>query len=72
MIVKTKYLPDSDLVRLQSICAISQDIAYICNKVIRPAEPDERKKIKERIRDIMVLTVLTNKHNRFLQLFCTS
>lgn len=55
MIVKTKYLPDSDLVRLQSICAISQDIAYICNKVIRPAEPDERKKIKERIRDIMVL-----------------
>ena len=55
MIVKTKYLPDSDLVRLQSICAISQDIAYICNNVIRPAEPDERKKIKERIRDIMVL-----------------
>lgn len=55
MIVKTKYLPDSDLVRLQSICVISQDIAYICNKVIRPAEPDERKKIKERIRDIMVL-----------------
>ena len=46
MRIKTKYLPDSDLVRLQSICAISQDIAYICNKVIRPAEPDERKKIK--------------------------
>lgn len=55
MIIKTKYLPDSDLVRLQSICVISQDIAYICNKVLRPVEPDERKKLKERIRDIMVL-----------------
>lgn len=55
MRIKTKYLPDADLVRLQSICVISQDIAYICNKVLRPVEPDERKKLKERIRDIMVL-----------------
>ena len=56
MRVKTKYLPESDLVRLQSICAISQDIAYICNKVLRPAVPEDRKEIKENIRCIMVFS----------------
>ena len=51
----TKYLPDSDLVRLQSISALCQDIAYIFNKVLRPADPSDRINIKTRIRDKMVL-----------------
>ena len=51
----TKYLPDSDLVRLQSISALCQDIAYIFNKVLRSADSGDRIVIKTRIRDLMVL-----------------
>lgn len=51
----TKYLPDSDLVRLQTISALCQDIAYIFNKVLRPLDPNDRATIKKRIRELVVL-----------------
>lgn len=42
----TKYLPESDLTRLQTISAICQDIGYIFNKVLRSYDSNNRYKVK--------------------------
>lgn len=53
---ETKYLPDCDLVRLQTIDAICQDIGYIFNKVLRSFDSNSRYRIKTELHDMFLVT----------------
>ena len=50
----TKYLPESDLTRLQSISAICQDIGYIFNKVLRSYDANNRYKVKNTLYELFL------------------
>ena len=50
----TKYLPESDLTRLQSISAICQDIGYIFNRVLRSYDSNSRYKVKNVLHDMFL------------------
>ena len=52
----TKYLPESDLTRLQTINAICQDIGYIFNKVLRSIDSNSRYRIKNELHDMFLVT----------------
>lgn len=54
--VETKYLPDCDLVRLQTIDVICQDIGYIFNKVLRSIDSNSRYRIKTELHDMFLIT----------------